>query len=366
MKKAFLLLFVSLLILVSCEQKDTTEIDAIINKAIDDHVFPGAVLIVGNSESVIYQKAYGHFTYDSLSQNVSLNSIFDLASLSKVFGTGMCLMKAIDSGLVDPEAYMVDYLPEMNNHGKDSIKIKHLLMHISGMHSYSQKGKTPEETWDIISNLSLPRAVGEYKYSCLNFITLMKVLESVTNEAMWKFYRDVYTEPMGLENTMYSPSQEYQENCLPTIGDSSGTKIKLQGKVHDPLALSLEGYSGNAGLFSTGPDLAKLCQLMMNKGNFDGKKYVTEETWSKFVTQQHGSRSWAWGMNNYKGSSAGSKLKETAFGHTGYTGTCAWLDTKQDIFIVFLTNRVYPRDQKAVSPTRRAVNDAVVDAFIGS
>ena len=362
--KKFAPLLLIILTLLSCSHYNTEKVDQLVNNAIQERIFPGAVLIVGNSEEILYQKAYGHYTYDSSSKKVELNSIFDLASLSKVFGTGMCIMKAIDSGLVDPEKAVIDYLPEMNNKGKDAIKVKHLLMHNSGMHSYSRAGKTPEATWETICNLSMPRNIGEYRYSCLNFITLMKVLESVTNEPMWKFYEEVYTKPMDMTRTMYSPKEEYVQDCLPTIGDSTGTVVIRQGEVHDPLALSLEGYSGNAGLFSTGPDLAKICQFMMNEGVYKGKRFVEKDIWDKFVTVQDGSRAWAWGMNNYKGSSAGTKMNETAFGHTGYTGTCAWIDIEQDIFVILLTNRVYPEDKKAVTPTRRAVNDAVIDAFI--
>jgi CubicO group peptidase (beta-lactamase class C family) len=290
--------------------------------------------------------------------------MFDLASLSKVFGTGMCLMKAIDSGLIDPEKAVVEYLPEMNNKDKDKIKVKHLLMHNSGMHAYSSPQETAEKTWQSIAELPLARSIGDYRYSCLNFISLMKVLESVTGEPMWKFYRDEFTIPLKMSRTMYSPDEKYKDQCMPTVGDSSGSKILKQGEVHDPLALSLEGYSGNAGVFSTASDLAKLCQLMMNKGVYDAKPFVSEEVWEKFATVQSGSRTWAWSVNNYKSSSAGDLMKETAIGHTGYTGTSAWLDLDQDIFVILLTNRVYPQDKKAVNPVRRAVADAALKNFI--
>lgn len=364
MKKIFPILTLILVILSSCAMDKTENIDKIIQDAIKDRIFPGAVLVVGNSEEILYEKAYGNYTYDKSSNKVNVNTMFDLASLSKVFGTGMCLMKAIDSGLVDPEKFVVDYLPEMNNKGKDAIKVKNLLMHNSGMYSYASPKKTPEETWENICNLSMPRSVGEYRYSCLNFISLMKVLESVTGEPMWKFYRDEVTTPLEMSRTMYAPSEDFKDECMPTIGDSTGTKIFRQGEVHDPLALALKGYSGNAGLFSTGPDLAKICQLMMNKGDYKGTHFVSESTLEKFITIQSDSRTWAWGVNNYKGSSAGNLMSDTAIGHTGYTGTCAWIDFEKDIFIIILTNRVYPQDKKAVTPTRRAINDAIIERFL--
>ncbi len=237
-------------------------------------------------------------------------------------------------------------------------------MHNSGLPAYLKPGKTSEETLNIIMTSPMTQKLGDYKYSCLNFITLMRVVESATGKTMWKFYKESFTDPMKMGHTVFSPDDSIKKLCLPTIGDSSGTKILRQGEVHDPLASSLEGYSGNAGLFSTAPDLAKLCQMMLNKGKYDGKTFVSEETIEPFITQQSGSRAYAWGMNNYR-SSAGSLLNETAIGHTGYTGTCAWIDHKKDIYIIFLTNRVYPQDKKAVTPVRRAVNDAVVEIFPG-
>lgn len=364
MKKILVIFALILAILSSCASNKVETIDTIIENAIEDRIFPGAVLLVGNSEEILYQKAYGNYTYDSSSKKVQLNTIFDLASLSKVFGTGMCLMKAIDSGLVDPDKAIVDYLPEMNNKGKDSVKVKNLLMHNSGMYAYTSAKETAEETWQSIVDLPLARSIGEYCYSCLNFISLMKVLESATGEPMWKFYQDEFVAPLKMTRTMYSPDEKYKDKCMPTIGDSSGTKILRQGEVHDPLALALEGYSGNAGLFSTAPDLAKLCQLMMNKGVYNGKRFVSEEVWGKFTTVQSGSRSWAWGVNNSKLSSAGDRMKETAIGHTGYTGTSAWLDINQDIFVILLTNRVYPQDKKGVQSIRRAVADVALENFI--
>ena len=364
MKKFMLGLIIIVAFLSSCTVKEYKPVDEIIGNAINERVFPGAVLIVGNSEKIIYEKAYGHFTYDTNSSPVELNSMFDIASLTKVFATGMCAMKCIDSGLVDPEKAVADYLPEFNNHGKDVIKVKNLLLHNSGLPAYTRAGKSSQETLDTIMNIEMARELGDYKYSCLNFITLMRVVEVAAGMPMWEFYKEVYTDPMEMERTLFSPGEELKQFCMPTIGDSAGTEILRQGEVHDPLAYSLEGYSGNAGLFSTGPETAKFCQMMLGKGTYKGHRYVSEETIEPFMTLQAGRRSYAWGVNNYR-SSAGNKLSESSIGHTGYTGTCAWIDQDKDIFIVLLTNRVYPQDKKSVTPVRRAVNDAVVGALLG-
>jgi CubicO group peptidase (beta-lactamase class C family) len=363
MKKILIALITSLILFVSCSSKDYKQVDSVIENAISERIFPGAVLVVGNSDGIIYEKAYGHFTYDTSSTSVELNSMFDMASLTKVFATGMSAMKAIDLELIDPEKAVIDYLPEFNNNGKEVIKVKNLLMHNSGLPAYSKPGETADETLNIIMTSPMTQALGDYKYSCLNFITLMKVIESAAGKPMWKFYKESFTDPMKMAHTVFSPDSCMKAQCLPTVGDSTGTLILRQGEVHDPLAFSLKGYSGNAGLFSTAPDLAKLCQMILNKGIYDGETYVSEETIEPFITLQSGSRAYAWGMNNYR-SSAGNLLSESAIGHTGYTGTCAWIDHKKDIYIIFLTNRVYPQDKKAVTPVRRALNDAVVETFL--
>jgi CubicO group peptidase (beta-lactamase class C family) len=363
MKKILAIVAAMFLFLSSCTIKEIKSVDNIINTAIEDRIFPGAVLLVGNSDKILYEKAYGNYTYDKNSKEVTTESIFDMASLTKVFATGMCVMKCIDSGLVDPEAHVVDYLPEFNNKGKDIIKVKHLLMHNSGLPSYSRRGETADETMDIIMNIEMQRSLGEYKYSCLNFITLMRVVEEATGMKMWEFYKESFTDPMNMQRTFFSPDDDMKEYCLPTIGDSTGTVILRQGDVHDPLAYSLEGYSGNAGLFSSAEDLAKFCQMMLNHGEYDGKRYVKESTIEPFMTLQSGTRAYAWGVNNYP-SSAGDLMSKTAIGHTGYTGTCAWIDEENDIFIILLTNRVYPLDQKAVTPVRKAVNNAVMTELL--
>ncbi len=352
------------LVLGGCAKTDFSHLDQVVETAIEERIFPGAVVLVGTADEILYEKAYGRYTYAADAPAVTPESLFDMASLTKVFATSMAVMKCIDSGLVDPELPVVHYLPEFDNHGKDKILVKHLLMHNSGLPAYARAGASSAETLDRIMNIEMARELGDYTYSCLNFITLMRVVESASGKKMWEFYKETFTDPMGLHHTLFAPPEAIRERCLPTIGDSSGTEIRLQGKVHDPLALSLEGYSGNAGLFSTASDLAAFCRLMLNDGVYQNRTYVKPETLLPFKTLQSGSRAYGWGLNNFR-SSAGSKMAETAIGHTGYTGTCAWIDLEKGVFVIFLTNRVFPLDQKSVTPVRRDVNDAAMQAVFG-
>jgi len=331
------------------------QIDLVIENAIQSHIFPGASVAVGTADSMLYHKAYGHFTYDAASTEVDTLSIFDMASLTKVFATSMCMMKCIDSGLVSDEDYVKDFIPEFNNNGKGVIKIKNLLVHNSGMPAYTSAASTRSATLTKIYNLSMSQSLGTYTYSCLNFIMAMRVVEKATDMPMWEFYKQIYTDPMGLTHSMFCPPDSLHPECLPTTAS-------LQGSVHDPLAAGLDGYSGNAGLFSTSGDLTKFCQMMLNFGTLDGHKYVDSTTVIPFTTLQStaGSRAYGWGIN---GSSAGSLMSNLNYGHTGYTGTSAFLDPTRKLFVVLLTNRVYPNDNTSVSSVRQTVANAAVRVF---
>ncbi len=350
MKKLIIfILFVSIL-----AAHPFSEVDAVIESSIQSHIFPGATVIIGTADSILYHHAYGHFTYDAGATPVDTASIFGLASLTKVFATSMCMMKCIDSGLVSDEDYVKNWVPEFNNNGKGSIKVKHLLLHNSGLPAYTTAQSTPQATLNRIYNITMSQSIGTYTYSCLNFIMTMRVVEEATGMPMWQFYKQIYTDPMHLQRTMFTPPDSLKSECLPTTRS-------VQGTVHDPLAAGLNGLSGNAGLFSTSGDLAKFCQMMLNFGKYRGLQFVDSTTIIPFTTlhAQSNSRAYGWGIN---GSSSGTLMSNLNYGHTGYTGTSAFLDPTRKLFVVLLTNRVYPDDNTSVTSTRQAVADAAVRA----
>ncbi len=338
-----------------------TGVDYQINKAIKDKIYPGATLIVGKDGKVVYHKAYGNFTYDENSPKVDTNSIFDLASVTKVMATTQCVMHLYDKGKLDIEKPVAYYLPEFAANGKDSVKVKNLLMHTSGLRSYysPQEGQTREDVLEAIYNLPLSYKTGsKMVYSCLNLITSMRVVEEITGMLMADYYKKVITKPLGLTRTMFNPPEELKEECMPTEGG-------LQGVVHDPLARSLEGLSGNAGLFSTTHDLSRILTLMLNKGKINGKRIFKESTVNEF-TRIHDpkvSRGLGWDINQHGDKTCGPLFSRTSFGHNGYTGTSIWCDPVRDLYVVFLTNRVYPDDNASIGGVRRVVHDAVIMAM---
>ncbi len=333
-------------------------VDQTIENAINDSIFPAATILVGTSKDILYENAYGHYTYDTNSPKVKNNSMFDLASVTKAFGTNFCVMKLVDEGKLDIQKPVAFYLPEFAANGKGKVKVVDLLIHESGLPPYytPYEGESRQHILDTIKTLPLNYETNsKMVYSCLNFVTTMMVIESIIQEPMYKCYAENFTVPLQMNKTMFTPPDDLKEECVPTTPE-------LQGVVHDPLARGLKGLSGNAGLFSTTEDLAKLCQLLLNKGTYNGKRYLTEQTITKFTKRYSDHTSRAIGFDTRSGEhpSSGQFFNDGTYGHLGYTGTSIWIDPVRDLFVIFLTNRVYPDDTASISSTRPKVYDAVI------
>lgn len=360
-KNIFLILF---LFFIQLSAQDFSLTDKVITDAISDSVFPGAAILVGNADDILYQNAYGHYTYDDSSPNVTNESMFDLASVTKAFGTTFCVMKLVDEKKLDIEKPVSYYLPEFGQSEKGNVKVADLLIHESGLQAYytPKDGESREVILDTIKALKLNYETGfKTVYSCLNFVSTMMVVESITDEPMYKFYEETFTQPLGMNRTMFIPNDEYKKYCLPTTPD-------LQGIVHDPLARGLNGLSGNAGLFSTTGDLAKLCQLLLHYGVYNGQRYLSETTIKEFSKQYSGNSSRALGFDTRSEggkSSSGKYFNPGTYGHLGYTGTSIWIDPVRELFVIFLTNRVYPDDEASIRSTRPKVYDAVIISLEG-
>jgi len=356
-------LIISLICFLNAQQ--FAGVDHIINSAIAGHIFPGATVIIGTDSSILHHQSYGNFTYNTSSTVVDTNHLFDLASCTKVFATTSCIMKLVDSGLVDINEYVGTYIPAFAQNGKGNVRVKNLLLHDSGLPAYysPSASQSPNQIIQAIYALPLINPIGTYLYSCLNFVTLMKVVEAVTGSPMYQFYQAEITDPLVMNRTMFVPPDSLYSQCLPTSSVNG-----YQGVVHDPLARGLDGYSGNAGLFSSTGDLAKICQVLLNNGVYAGQMVFSAATVNLFTTRYDPSgstRALGWGTNASGATSAGSLFSLNSFGHTGYTGTSVWCDPVRNLFVVFLTNRVYPDDSASVTSTRQQVHDAAVRAVEG-
>lgn len=338
-------------------QNNYSGIDNYLNGIINKKITPSVNLIVGNNSTILYQKSFGYFTYNKSDKQVNINTIYDLASLTKVFATTLCIMKLTEDGKINLDDYVVKYLPNFGTNGKEDIKIKNLLLHNSGLPAYytPKENETPNQIIEKIYSLNKAYETNsKYLYSCLNFVTLMKIVEAATNLRMYDYYKKIIIEPLNLKYTYFIPPDSIKEDIAPTT-------YKLQGTVHDPLAKGLEGLSGNAGLFSNTTDLGKICKIFLNKGIYEGKRIFKEETINLFTEQydSSSSRALGWDTNIYQNSSAGSFFSKKAFGHTGYTGTSVWIDPVNNLYVVLLTNRVYPDDSQSLTEARIKLHNII-------
>jgi beta-N-acetylhexosaminidase len=344
-----------------------TSLDSLMNSAISDSVFPGAELVIGKGGTVIYDKTFGRFRYDINSDTVFKNTLYDLASLTKVVATTSAVMLLYDKGLLHLEDKVADYLPQFANHGKDEITIEQLLLHTSGLPAgkrFYYKSRTRNEVLRRIMNMKLISEPGEkYKYSDIGMIVLQQVIEKITRQSLDKFITEQLFNKIGLKHTMYNPSDSLKYKCAPTEIDTYWRMKQVQGTVHDETAALLNGVSGNAGLFSTAEDLAKFAQLLLDKGECCNQQIIKKSTVELFTTKHSESgRAYGWDTKSPKGySSAGKLFSLNSFGHTGFTGTSIWIDKNRNLFVILLTNRVYPtRKNRKHIKFRPILHDEVI------
>lgn len=319
-----------------------TQLDELFESAINDGTFPGGVLLVGDRDRVIFEKSYGTISTDS-KEMTSIETIYDIASMTKVTATTPAIMKLVENGklrLYDPVNL---FLEEFNSEEKKGIRIFHLLTHTSGLPDYSEewrysKGKALLKA--INSTMPINPVGKKYVYSCLNFITLMEIVEKITGEKFDEFVKFKIFKPLDMNHTTFNPPEEWIGEIAPTC-ERDG-KI-LRGKVDDELAYYLGGVSGNAGLFSSASDIYEYAKMYLNLGLHNGKRIFSKETIKAFTKEAFSDgenrRTFGWDM---KGSacSCGDLMTERAFGHTGFTGTSIWIDPEIDIVVIMLSNRV--------------------------
>ncbi|MFC2083927.1 glycoside hydrolase family 3 N-terminal domain-containing protein [Bacteroidota bacterium] len=344
-------------------------IDSIMSAGVKDSVFPGAVLLIGHRNRIIYHKPFGNHTYDTNSVNISRKSIFDLASLTKVIATTSAIMILYDNNKLDLEDKVVEYLPKFANNGKDKITIHHLLTHNSGLPSYKRFYRMYDNKDEIINdlmNIELTFNPGEnYSYSDLGMIVLQLIIEKISGLSLDKFLYENLFNKLDMNSTRFNPSKEFKNQCVPTELDNYWRNKLIIGEVHDENSYALGGIAGHAGLFSTAHDLANLTFIYLNNGTYKQKEIFQPNTIELFtnIQSQNGNRSLGWGIISLSGySSAGTKFSKNSFGHTGYTGTSIWVDKDRGLFVILLTNRVHPsRKNKKIIEFRPKLHDYIVD-----
>ena len=340
-----------------------------------DSAFPGAVIAVGHHDSVVLLAAVGHYAAND-PRPVTPETIYDLASLTKVIAlTTECIL-LVDQGKLDLDAQVQRYLPEFRGLMKDQVTIRHLLTHSAGLAAdlpLFDSTRTREAALRMVDTSPLLSPPGtRFVYSDLSAIVLMQVVERITGRPFDQVLADDVFGPLGMTATRFVPPQSWHDRIAPTEVDTFFRHRLLIGEVHDESAARLGGVSGNAGLFSNAPDLARFATWLLDArsgrpGGAGGPLRADSGLVHRFTTKQDippgSSRALGWDTPSEL-SSAGTKMGPNAFGHTGYTGTSIWFDPDRNVFIILLTNRVNPtRANIKILQVRRRVADLVNDAL---
>ncbi|MBL0742468.1 glycoside hydrolase family 3 N-terminal domain-containing protein [Chryseolinea lacunae] len=383
------------------------KIDSIVSEAIRMNATPGCQVLVARHGKVIYDKNFGALTYDKTSP-VSSETIYDLASLTKVSATLQAVMFMYEHGKIDLHKKISFYLPELKNTNKKDITLLEILTHQAGLTPfvpmwnetvkdttflplyYSRKRDAHyplqvsgnlyaapnirDSVWSWIAKSKLverpARTPFAYKYSDLGFLMLQRLAERLLNQPLDEFLHQNLYEPLGAYTTGYLPLSRFPlQSIAPTEDDKIYRKTRIAGTVHDERAAMMGGVAGHAGLFSNATDLAKLGQMLLQEGEYGGLRYYRKSTVQTFTAKQFDKSrrglGWDKPVQSDWNSPTSLKASPKTFGHTGFTGTCMWVDPEFDLVYIFLSNRVYPdRSNKLNNANIRSrIQDVVYDAI---
>ena len=343
-----------------------------LNQAICDSVFPGCAISIGHQGKLIFEQSFGNHTYDKKSPKVKVNSIFDLASVTKVVATTTTAMILYDQGRLKLDQKIIDIVPNFNGKQKEFVTVKHLLNHISGLPGwipFYQELQGQERIVQEICKIELMHEPGsKYVYSDLGMIMMQKIIETISQKSLDQLFRDYLTVPLGMKQTFYNPDSSLFNQIVPTEISTWHKKL-VHGFVHDENTYVMGGVSGHAGLFSTVQDLSVFCQMYLNNGRYANKRIIQDETIRYFTSRQNivkgNTRALGWDTRSEQNSMAGDFMSISAYGHSGFTGTSIWLDPVNEVFVVFLTNRVHPtRENRKISIVRPIVHNFAMQAIV--
>lgn len=341
-------------------------VDGIIEQAIQERQIPGAVVLIGHDGKVVYRKSFGNRALEPRRELMTVDTIFDLASLTKVIATTTSVMQLVERGKVRVADTVVKYLPEFGQNGKEDITVRQLLTHYAGL-APDLDLKTP---W-VGKETAYRMAFGEKPetppgaglvYSDIGFIVLGALVEKVSGESLDRYTAEHVFAPLKMTHTRYLPPKEWRAKIAPTQFDDHDHM--LRGEVHDPTAFRMGGVAGHAGLFSTADDLAKFAQALLN----GGAGILTPLTVEKMTSAEQpptasALRGFGWDIDSPYSSNRGDLLPVGSYGHTGFTGTSIWIDPTTRTYIILLTNAVHPRGQGNAIALRSKVATAVAAAL---
>lgn len=340
-------------------------LDAVVERSIADDELPGAVVLVWHKGRVVYRKAYGDRALVPAREPMTMDTIFDLASLTKVVATAPSVLKLVEEGRIRLNDPVARYLPEFGTDGKENITVRQLLTHFSGL----RPDLSLDQPWSGYET-AIQKAFAEtpvvapgtrFIYSDINFIVLGELVHRVSGQPLDEFARKNIFSPLGMKDTGFRPLAALRARIAPT--EERGGRI-LRGEVHDPTAERMGGVAGHAGLFSTADDLARFAEMFLSGGRYRGHRILSPLAIAKMTSPQAPSwsaieRGLGWDLDSPFSANRGDLLPIGSYGHTGFTGTSLWIDPVSSTFIILLANSVHPKVRPPLSSLRARVADIV-------
>ncbi|HMF56077.1 MAG TPA: exo-beta-N-acetylmuramidase NamZ domain-containing protein [Pyrinomonadaceae bacterium] len=360
--------------------------DEVIEQAIARHETPGAVVLVARQGRIVWRKAYGSRSLVPAEERMTTDTIFDLASLTKVVATAASVMILIERGQLRLNDTAAQFIPELKGEGRELVTIEQLLTHRTGFapdFDLSERWSGYDEAIRRLGRERLRAKPGtRFVYSDLNYIILGEIVHRVSGMMLDEFSRKNIYEPLGMRDTGFRPRAELRPRIAPTerlrgsmsyLGgsgaesSSAGERV-LRGEVHDPTSFRMGGVAGHAGLFSTADDLAIFCQMILQGGEYGGVRILSPMTVAamtrpRAVTDDGSARGLGWDIATSFSSNRGDIFPLGSFGHTGFTGTSIWIDPATQSFVIFLSNRVHPDGRGDVVPLRGKVASIVASSI---
>jgi uncharacterized protein YbbC (DUF1343 family) len=348
---------------------DTTAIDRLIDECIERGDFPGAVVMVGRGEEVVYRRAAGQRMVVPEKRPMCEDTIFDLASLTKPLATAAAVLQLVEQGRLSLQDPVARFLPDFAGNGRETVTVHHLLTHSSGLPPYKDYlalGMAPPEIIRDLCGLALQaKPEARFIYSCLGYMLLREIVGVVSGQRLDAYCAEHVFQPLGMNETTFNPPEELRERCAAT--EALADRV-LCGEVHDENARALEGVGGNAGLFATADDVARFCRMVLNLGELEGARVLSAPMMQRATSNQAlhpgNARGFGWDIDTgYTPVVRGDVFAPGGVGHTGYTGTSIWIDLASETYTVILTNRCHPTRDGLAANARRGVANIVGAAF---
>ncbi len=319
----------------------------LVNDALDSRVFPGLDVLMFRGKEVLYREVFGHKELKPQKTRLLMNSIFDVASMTKAMITGPLIMILLEQGKLNLSTPISSYFQEFATDDKKDITIKHLLTHSSGLpdwHNLHENMASIEEAKKTLLTLDLEYPVGtKALYSCMGFIILKLIIERICGKSIDEVANDWLLKPLAMNDSCFNPPKELWGR-IPATGDCSWRNRIITGEVHDENSCFFNGLGGNAGLFSTAHDVAVFSNMLLNKGLWNGTRILSPAS-IKLMIENHTNpvvpRGLAFNLQDRDYDPGGELFGEGSFGHTGFTGTSFWIDPDRSLGIILLTNRVH-------------------------